>query len=237
MPTFIEEITIPEQSATMLDRLKYLRTISRKTQAQFAKLLNVDPSSMSKVLTGKMPITEQFVNRVVVNLGVSKNWFTTGEGVPFPKSEGVPVVTEEAVVINSTPKGAPVYDIDVTAGCRPLSNQFTNDNVIGYIDLPNLNPGSPVVKVSGDSMQPRIPDGSLIAIRPISDPSVLVWGSVYVVELEDYRLVKVVRKCKDDPAKIVLHSENPEYEDMEINRSSVLKFFLVESVVNYKALA
>ena len=237
MPTFIEEIAMPEQSATMLDRLKYLRTISRKTQAQFAKLLNIDPSSMSKILTDKTAITDQFINRVVVNLGVSKQWFTTGEGVPFPKAEGMSSVDGDGVVISSCPKGSPVYDIDVTAGCTPLSNMFTRDNIMGYIDLPNLSRQSPVVKVSGDSMQPRIPDGALIAIRPINDPSVLLWGSVYVVELEDYRLVKVVRKCKDDPSKIILHSENPEYDDIEVKRSSVLKFFIVESVLNYKALA
>ena len=65
----------------------------------------------------------------------------------------------------------------------------------------------------------------------------IAWGLTYVVELEDYRLVKVIRKCKEDSTKIILHSLNPDYDDMEINRSAVLRLYLVESVVNYQSLA
>lgn len=231
----MEERNIPEISANTLDRLKYLYGISRKTQARFARLINIDPSSLSKILSGKMAITEPFVNRVVVNLGVSKSWLLTGRGVPFEKGDGL-VIHEEAAM-TAVPKGAPVYDIDVTAGRIPLSSQFANAPVLGYIDLPNVNTDTPVVRVSGDSMCPRIPDGSYVAIRPIRDISLIAWGSTYVVELEDYRLVKVIRKCKEDAEKIILHSINPDYDDMEVKRSAVLRLYLVEAVVNYQSLA
>lgn len=229
------EICQPEPSATMLDRIKYVRTISRKTQAQFAELINIDPSSMSKVLSGKMPVTESFINRLVVNLGISKQWLTTGHGVPFDKAAPGSIIDTSSPATNA-PKGAPVYDIDVTAGCYPLGSQFTSQNLIGYIDIPTINSENPVVKVTGDSMQPRIPNGSFISIRPIHDPSLLHWGAPYVVELEDYRLVKVIKPCKDDPSKIVLHSENPDYDDMEVKRSEVLRLYLVEAIVNYQSL-
>jgi len=233
----MEQVNIPEITAGPVDRLKYLHSISHKTQARFAKLINIDPASMSKVLTGKMPMTEAFVNRVVVNLGVSKKWLLTGEGVPFEKGNSMDMPDNTPAQAQIHPKGAPVYDIDVTAGCLPLSSQFTRATVLGYIDMPNLNPGSPVVRVSGDSMQPRIPDGSYIAIRPIKDTSLIAWGATYVIELEDYRLVKIIRKCKNDNTKIILHSLNPDYDDIEVNREAVLRLYLVESVVNYQSLA
>lgn len=232
----METSNIPEITAGPLDRLKYIYSLSRKTQARFAKLINIDPSSMSKILTGKMPITEPFINRVVVNLGVSKQWLLNGEGVPFEKNTGAVIEADDDPAALAR-KGAPVYDIDVTAGCMPLSSRFTAAAILGYIDMPNLSPETPVVRVSGDSMLPRIPDGSYIAIRPIKDKDMIAWGSTYVVELEDYRLVKVIRKCKEDSTKIILHSLNPDYDDMEINRSAVLRLYLVESVVNYQSLA
>lgn len=237
MENILDQFNEPEITASPLDRLKYLRGVSRKSQAAFARLINIDPSSMSKVLAGKMPLTEPFINRVVVNLGVSKKWLLTGEGVPFEKGNGTIAELTAETVAETTPKGAPVYDIDVTAGCLPLSSQFAAAPILGYIDMPNLSPGSPVVRVSGDSMQPRIPDGAYIAIRPIKDTNLIAWGSTYVVELEDYRLVKVIRKCKEDSTKIILHSLNPDYDDIEVNRTAVLRLYLVESVVNYQSLA
>lgn len=235
---FIDPIEEPKSSATMLERLKYLVKLSHKSQAKFAQLINLDPSSMSRLLAGKLPITEQFVNRVVVNLGVSKDWFTHGDGVPFPKNDPVRNIGNGGrVTMRTEPKGAPVYDVDATAGPTPISSSFTSENILGYIDLPQINPQYPIIRVSGDSMYPRIPNGAFISIRPINDPSVIVWGSTYLVQLEDYRLVKVIKPCPGKPESVLLHSENADYDDMEVKRDSIQRLFLVEAVLNYDFIA
>lgn len=238
MNNVFEPLPLPEPNATPLQRLKYLVQLSRRNQAGFSKLLDVEPSTMSRVLSGRQPITDAFINKVVVNMGVSKDWLANGRGVPFAKGDGADILTSNAesfVAISTNPKGAPVYDIDATAGCLPLSRAFTSDRIIGYLDLPYLNPQYPVVRVSGDSMSPRIPSGSLISIRQVST-EMIMWGAIYLVELEDYRLVKYVRRNTADPAKIILHSENPAFEDMDVNRESIVKLFLVESVINFQML-
>ncbi len=224
----IEEVHIPEISASPLDRVRYLLHVSRKPQSAFAKLLNIDPSTLSKTLAGKLPVTEAFINRVVVNLNVSKEWLAHGVGVPFErqgKDSG-----------RDMHQGAPVYDIDVTAGCVPLSHMFTNASILGYIDLPNMNANCPVVKVTGNSMHPDIPDGAFIAIRPVRNTSIISWGSTYVVELEDYRMVKVLRRCREDNSKVILHSFNPDFDDIEVKREEILRMFVVEAILNYKLL-
>ena len=238
MEHFIDPVQEPEPTATPLDRLRYLVDLSHKSQAKFAAMINLDPSSMSRLLSGKMPITEQFINRVVVNLGVSKEWFAHGKGIPFPKNDPMREVGEGAIMLmRPEPKGAPVYDIDATAGAVPMSNMFTRENVLGYIDLPQVNPKNPIIRVSGDSMQPKIPHGAFISIRPINDPSVIVWGATYLVQLEDYRLVKVVKPCPGHPESVILHSENTNYDDIEIKRDSIEKLFIVEAVINYDFIA
>ena len=238
METFIDTIKEPDSTATPLDRLKYLVEISRKSQAKFAAMINLDPSSMSRIMSGKMPITEQFLNRVVVNIGVSKEWFAHGRGVPFPKNETTVEVGDGShMMIKSEPKGAPVYDIEGTAGPVSISNMFTKENILGYIDLPHVNPQNPIIRVSGDSMQPRIPHGCYISIRPINDTSVIVWGATYLVLLEDYRLVKVIKPCPGRPDTVILHSENKDYDDMEIQRDSIQRLFLVEAIINYNLIA
>lgn len=237
MANLLETLKLPQAESTVIDRLRYLMELARKTQAQFSRLVDVDPSTMSKILSERMPVSDSFINRVVVNLGVSKEWLLNGHGTPFAKGEGVKDISAETVTIRPMPKGAPVYDIDATAGVMPLGRQFTEDKIIGYLDIPGLDPRNPVIRVTGDSMQPAIPDGSLIAIRPINDPSIILWGSTYLIQLEDYRLVKVVKPCREDPAKVILHSENPAYDDMEVPRTAIVRLFLVETVINCRYLA
>lgn len=235
---FIDPVKEPDPTATPLDRLKYLVDLSHKSQARFASMINLDPSSMSRLLSGKMPITEQFINRVVVNLGVSKDWFANGNGVPFPKNDPMSHLGEgELMLMRPEPKGAPVYDVDATAGPSPVSSMFTRDNILGYIDLPQVNPKNPIIRVSGDSMQPRIPNGAFISIRQINDPSVIVWGATYLVQLEDYNLVKVVKPCPGKPDSVLLHSENEAYDDLEVKRDAIQRLFLVEVIFNYDFIA
>ena len=126
--------------------------------------------------------------------------------------------------------------IDVTAGSRELSRMFTVDNIIGYLDLPGVNPDCAILRVSGDSMVPRLRDGSYIAIRPVSDRSPIAWGQIYVVVVEDYRFVKFVRR-HPDPTMVILHSANPDYDDIELPRRDILSLYLVESILNYDVIA
>lgn len=215
---------MPEPTADTVERIKYLIRQSRHTQASFAKLLGIDPANLSRVLSRKARISEGFINRLVVDMGVSKKWLTTGHDVPFPRRSetGSP----------SDRRGTPVYDIDVTAGCKPLARMFTDEHIIGYVDLPHVDPSFLVVKVTGDSMSPKIPGESFIAIRPVRIDAPIAWGQIYVVVLEDYRLVKIVNP-HPDPDKIVLHSVNPAYADIVVNRSDVFALYLVEVVMKY----
>lgn len=217
---------MPEPAATVRDRLRYLIALSRNSQSSFAKKTDTDPGYLSRVLTGKQEAGDSFLNRVIINLGVSGEWLRTGRDVPFPRSGAGSRETE--------PEETPVYDVDVTAGCVPLSRMLTREHVIGSVRLPGLSPLTPLIPVSGDSMEPVIRSGNYVAIREVSVDTIS-WGYIYVVILEDYRLVKYVRR-HPDPGKVILHSANPNYDDMEIRRSDILGLYLVERVIGYDVL-
>lgn len=74
------------ENEDIINRIKFLMAEKRMRQNAFAKVINTDVSNFSKCLNGKSPIGDSLLNRIVVNLGVSKAWLTTGEGVPFPKN-------------------------------------------------------------------------------------------------------------------------------------------------------
>lgn len=46
-------------------------------------------------------------------------------------------------------------------------------------------------------------------------------------------MVKYVRRHSED-SKVILHSENPNFDDIVIKRSEIVGMFLVESILNYE---
>ena len=219
---------------TIPDRLRHIMQLKHLSQRRLAQLLRIDPSNLSKVMNGKLPFTEGLINRIVVDLGISKSWLRDGTGLPYDKpSMARDILLPEPLQAQpvSAIQGTPVYDIDVTAGCHSLSRLFGETNPVGVIDIPGISPDANIVKVRGDSMFPRISNGGYVAIRPIRDMRNIFWGQIYVVELDEFRMVKYLRR-HSDPAWVILHSENSKYDDMEVLRSDIRALYLVEAIVN-----
>ncbi|MBE6316356.1 MAG: LexA family transcriptional regulator [Muribaculaceae bacterium] len=218
-----------EKNAEIIDRIKYLMKEMGLKQVQFAERIGVDTSNLSKYLNAHMPLSESFLNRLVVNLGVSKEWLLDGTDLPFGKT---PVRVDGEVMASANGGGTPVYDVDVTAGVASGRNElFASENIVGWVNLPNMSPNCRIVRVSGDSMAPVINDGDFVAVREVSNPNQIYWGQIYVVQLDDFRLVKYLRR-HSDPNMVVLRSENPNYDDMDVRRSDIHEMLLVQHVLH-----
>lgn len=218
---------------TTVDRIRYIMSSKRLSQAGLARMLGVDSAYMSKVLSGRLPLTEGFINKIVIDMGVSKEWLKFGTDTPYSKPRHTTRIDAQVDPHPTCKNGIAVYDIDVTAGSAELSRMLTVDRIMGYVDMPQINPECLIVRVSGDSMKPAIPNGCFIAIRPVSTSGIIFWGQIYVVVTENYRMVKYLRR-HTNPEYVVLHSDNPDYDDIEMPRSDIQGLYIVETVINYE---
>lgn len=219
----------------LIGRIRELIRFLGVTQNEFADRIKTDRSNFSKHLNGKLPINESLINKIVVGLGVSKNWIVSGTGNMFymtPPQYSSALSLPASALRPETGAGAKVYDVDVTAGSMGRSMMFSNDRLIGVIDVPFISPDCSVVRVSGDSMQPVICNGDMVAIREVRNADLIFWGQIYVILLEDYRMVKYIRR-HDDPAMVILRSANREYDDIEIRRSDIRDLFIVEHIIRF----
>ncbi len=216
----------------IINRIKYLMKELNYRQVDFARKIDVDTSNLSKYLNGRLPVSDSLINRLVVNLGVSKQWLEDGTDLPFAKGPAITTATAEQQALVQQ-QGTPVYDIDVTAGTMPRSRMFADDQIVGWVNLPDIacQQGCRIVKVSGDSMSPVIQNGDYIAIRELSNLQYIFWGQIYVVILDDYRMLKYVRR-NDDPRLVTLRSANPDYDDMEIARADIRDLMLVQQILH-----
>ena len=220
-------------NSDIVQRIKYLMRELNCRQVEFARRIGIDNSNLSKYLNGRLPVSDALINRIVVNLGVSKEWLEQGTDLPFAKLPNVPATTTlSAAQLAPSVQGTPVYDIDVTAGTMPRARMFTDDQIVGSINLPDvMSQNCRVVRVSGDSMSPVIRSGDYIAVRELTNFQQIFWGQIYVVLLDDYRLVKYIRR-HDNPAMVILRSENRNYDDMEIRRADIRELMFVQHIIH-----
>lgn len=220
-----------EHTTTILDRIRFLMQRENLSQARFARRLGIDPSNVSKYLSGRLPVSDSLINRIIIDFNVSKDWLRDGRGVPFEKAGRARPVSVDRISYEFDGEGIPVFDIDVAAGVTEMSMAFTRENMIGKLNFPNLNPEWVVVRAKGDSMTPIINNGGYVAFLPVSDKENILWGQIYVVVMENRRVVKYVRR-HENPAKIILKSANPAYDDIDIPLDEVHSLYVVERIIN-----
>jgi SOS-response transcriptional repressor LexA len=161
---------------------------------------------------------------------ISRAWLLTGEGemelAPSPPMEPPP----EAVEV--VEHGTPVYDIDATCGdlSRPIT--FTDEHIIGHVNLPNVSPNAMIIRANGDSMEPHIHDGDWIAVREVANLNVLYYGQVYLVITNEYRLLKYLRRDEDEQHYVILRSDNKNYDDIRLPKADIRHLFIVENILS-----
>ncbi|MCP9613039.1 XRE family transcriptional regulator [Coprobacter tertius] len=216
----------------IIQRIKDLIRELGVSQNEFADRIKTDRSNFSKHMNGKLPIGNVLINKILVSLDVSKDWLLEGVGNMFQSSfsENNVVTVSGKAIGELQQRGAPVYDIDVTAGPTGRELAFSRDSLIGSIDIPLISNRTKVVNVSGNSMEPVICNNDLIAIREITNFDLIFWGQIYVVILDDYRMVKYLRR-HENTDMIILRSENKEYDDIEIRKIDIRRLFIVENII------
>ena len=88
-----------------------------------------------------------------------------------------------------------------------------------------------VVQAQGNSMMPIIESGAYLAFLPENEFPMIAWGEIYIVVMENRRVVKYVRR-HDNPEKIILKSANDDYDPMEVDKSDIVAMYPVKAIIN-----
>lgn len=131
--------------------------------------------------------------------------------------------------------GTPVYDIDGTCGIDGREMRFADDSIIGSVNLLGISKSAKIITANGDSMEPVVHDGSRVVLREILSWTDIYYGQIYLILMEEYRMIKYIRRYeKDEENYVILRSENPRYDDMKIHKDKIRKLFIVENILSVK---
>lgn len=88
-------------------------------------------------------------------------------------------------------------------------------------------------QVQGDSMMPSIYPGDWVIGKSVPNIRELNYGKIHIVVLNDAVMVKQVLENLDTPNTILLHSTNPEYEDLSVSVSDILELWEMSSKLTF----
>ena len=205
------------------------------TQKQLADILGVGQNTISLIENGVIVLTERNRQRLVEKLHVNLKWLTTGEGDMFCDEQTAmaqlpPHVTRLINVASTMPNGVPFYN-------KPIANAATNCQVDVSdekpdfrIDFRPFNDCAFYRPVFGDSMQPKLRSGDIVACKKIENREVILFGETFFCLIrsgdENIETLRIIRK-HEDPKKVILKPLNTNFDDSVVNIEDIVELYVV----------
>lgn len=162
----------------------------------------------------------EFINTAIQNAAKEKE----AARRQFAPMETPPIVT---------PLSYAAQIIGNTAAGKPTDGGTSPQEI--FINRP-LERGEYVLRVNGKSMEPKIPDGSLVIVKKYEDYLFPKIGTLVVYsEGNDYTLKKLAKRKNPETGETeyVLKSINPAYKDVEPIAEGKISGLYVETLENW----
>ena len=160
-------------------------------------------------------------------------WLLTGEG------EMLKTTTPKSPIINSEESNymlVPLCNMDAVGGINTCPDVIDSAEYIDkYIPFTDARKGDICMPVSGNSMVPIYPPGSIVLLREVESwREYFGFGNIFVLFLNDgRRLLKEVQKGIDEPKdNILCVSYNERNPPEELPRKLILKVYKVIKSLN-----
>lgn len=184
-----------------------VRTGKVKSKKEFAQLIGINPSSLSAAMNGdEKYLTDSLITRVQT------------ESSPSPKD----IEQEMILVIPTGARAGTLADFSASVTAYDCERMVTPIKGADY-----------AIQVTGDSMSPEYPSGSMIIIKKINEKAFVEWGKTYVLDTENGAVIKIIRKT-DDPEIIECVSTNPAYQPFTMNTKYINGWYRVLMVLSLK---
>lgn len=211
-----------------------INSVYKGNQSAFAKAIGVTPTVIANVVGARQGKPSfDVISKICANANVSAEWLLTGKGPMLKNDASVVDKKEEKAytsLVNSKTKEVlhaissfPLYNIDASAGLNKL---FIGDSeLLGQISIPNAPRCDGAVYVTGDSMYPLLKSGDIIAYRQVYNLDSIIYGEIYLIQLENDGdisiVVKYVKRSEKGDDYIKLVSYNKEHDPKDVPLSWV----------------
>ena len=183
-----------------------------KSQKEFAKLIGTSENSLSRALKGdEAYLTPNLIAKVE---SVYKYYDTTPTKEEF-EQETLPILPTDARA-------------GTLAEFSESVEAFNCESIVSPIRGADF-----AMQVTGDSMSPEYPSGSVIICKKINEKAFIEWGKVFVLDTDNGAVIKSVRKTENDN-EVECVSLNPAYQPFRIGTEYINGWYRVLMVLSLK---
>jgi phage repressor protein C with HTH and peptisase S24 domain len=203
---------------TVKQRLEKFLEYKNISKSEFGRVIGVSSAYISSM---RKSITPDKAESIALNYpDLNIQWLITGNGQML--------IEREKQFRDAKKDVLPLIPYPAIGG-------YTEDNWTALLNdcplyaIPDIKtPADFLIKVGGDSMNPKYQEGDLLACKMIQEILFFQWGKTYVLDTSQGVMVKNVYEDKDNPDNILLVSENSEkYPPFAIPRKDIRKIALV----------
>lgn len=194
-------------------------------KSQFANMLGVSAQTISAWVARKTFDAELIYTKCS---DISAKWLLTGQGDMLQSDANA---QEQVAVAEPTAVGGiPLIPIEAMAGVLSGNSSQVMERECEHYNIPMFKGAEFLIRISGDSMQPKYYSGDIVACKRLPLDTFFQWNRVYVVDSEQGVIIKRVRRGSDD-RHIVFVSDNTAYEPFELPLEKIYSIALVVGVV------
>lgn len=203
----------------------------------FSEKLGLErPQAIYDIQKGKTKsISPQMANKITsVFPDISKSWLLTGEYFTTENTPSADTLSNGGT-FNDDYRLVPLINIDAVGGMYS-ENEVMNEPeyVLGTVAFNGALDGDKCIQVTGHSMEPACPPGSIVLIRQVERwKEYFGFGNIFVVLLDDgRRVLKQITKSDDDPRNCVkCVSFNKDYPEEDLPKSMIAGVWKVIKVL------
>lgn len=204
----------------------------------FSERLGLErPQAIYDIQKGKTKsISTQMADKITsVFPEISKAWLLTGEAPPAKDGILSTDTPAKENILNEDYRLVPLINIDAVGGMYS-ANEIMNEPeyILGTVAFNGALEGDKCIQVTGHSMEPACPPGSIVLIRQVERwKEYFGFGNIFVILLDDgRRVLKQITKSDDDPKNCVkCVSFNREYPEEDLPKSMIAGVWKVIKVL------
>ena len=183
-----------------------------KSQKDFAELIGATQNTISRAMKGdEAYLTDNLISKAEA---VAKYY------VSEPTQEEIN--QDMVLVIPTGAMGGSLADFAESVSAFDCERIVTPIKGVDY-----------AIQVTGDSMSPDYPSGSMILIKKINEKAFVEWGKVYVLDTINGAVIKKVRKT-DQEGVIECVSTNPAYQPFTMETKYINGWYRVLMLLSLK---
>lgn len=192
------------------------------SQNRLAILLGINRAGITQAKK-KGTVPDKWIIVLYRNYGINPDWIETGKGKMFIAERGESVVVPDY-------KSVPHVKARLCAGDGSFE---IDENIRDYwmfstdwLKSKGILSDMVLIDVYGNSMTPGLKNGDTVMIDTLRKE--ILAGSIYAIGIDDTIMVKRIEK---HPGKLVLISDNKDYEPLYLKRNDMKSVRIIGKVV------